>query len=498
MRKWDASGAAFDRISERHGQIGKPFGANLLEDGRGRIWSQMNVYDPARDRLLELTHSDGAYLGTGWFFSYAKKSNGDFLFGGSKGILVVKPNTFEESAYVPPLHISEVRVNGERKPLVNMANGITFSSEDRSFSFEFTALDYADPARLEYAYMLENFDPDWIKTSANLRLASYSHLSPGHYKLRIRATNRSGVWNPVEQSLEVQILPAWWQQTWLKALALLLAALAVYGFVAMRTGYLRKMQRELEESVRERTLELETMALELQLNQMALEESSVKDPLTGLKNRRFLTQCIDADVAMAVRAHEGRLNYGEAQDDTQDLLFYLFDIDHFKGTNDTYGHLGGDEILVQFSNRLKAVFRDTDYLIRWGGEEFLGVARQTDRKNAADLAERARAAIAREPFVLEDGSRVTITCSVGFSCAPLMASDPRVLTWVDMVKLADSAMYIVKHCGRNGWFGVTGCQPQTTTELLTCLTRPLKEWIDSGTLQYSASESIQQALKRED
>jgi len=495
MTHWDATGAAFDRVSERHGRVGKPFGANLLEDKQGRIWSQMNVYDPLQDKFVELTHADGANLGTGWFFSYAKTSDGRFLFGGSKGILVVKPELFEESSYTPPLWASELRINGERKALGNLAAGIHLAASDRSFSVEFTALDYADPARLEYAYKLENFDPDWIKTSSSARIASYSNLAPGKYTLRIRATNRSGVWSPVEQAIGVQVQPAWWQKPWMAALALLLLALSVYALVAWRTRRLRRLQKELEDRVQERTAELETMALELQINQLALEESSVSDPLTGLNNRRFLTQCIDADLALTIRTHENHLSHGAAFNETQDLLFFMFDIDHFKQVNDSYGHMAGDEVLKEFSSRLKAVFRDTDYLIRWGGEEFLGLARQTTRKNAAELAERARASITREPFVLQDGTRIALACSVGFTCFPLSPTQPRLLGWFEMVKIADAALYTVKHLGRDGWLGVIECQPAPLDDIQNWIKRPLQEWIASGQVATSASERMQVELR---
>ncbi|NVO07971.1 MAG: diguanylate cyclase, partial [Rhodoferax sp.] len=494
MRQWTPAGAAFERISERHGRGGKPFGANLLEDNLGRIWSQMQVYDPVQDKFTDLTAADGANLGTGWFFSYTRMNDGRFLFGGSKGILVVKPELFEESAYAPPLLVSELRVNGERRAPGNPPAALVLTAKDRSFSVEFTALDYADPTRLQYAYKLENFDPDWIKAAPSMRLASYSNLEPGSYRLHIRASNRSGVWNPLEQTMAIRVEPAWWQMLWMRLLLAALLGLLLFAFVALRTRHLHRRQRELEDKVRERTTELETMALELQLNQMALEESSVKDPLTGLNNRRFLTQCIDADLALALRAHEGHLNYGEVFTDTQDLLFYLFDIDHFKSVNDSYGHLAGDEVLKQFSDRLRAVFRDADYLVRWGGEEFLCVARQTDRRNAAELAERARAAIAREPFVLADGQRIQVACSVGFSCYPLQESQPRRLGWVDMVKIADGALYCVKHGGRNGWMGVLGCAPASEAALQDGVGRPLTEWIATGMLRYAASERVSATL----
>ncbi len=497
MQQWTPEGASFDRISERHGRSGKPFGANLLEDARGRIWTHMGIYDPAQDRFTDLTSADGADLGTGWFFSYAKTRDSNFLFGGSKGILLVRPDSFNASGYAPPVLLSELRINGERLPLGrmgSMGDTLMLSASDRSFSVEFTALDFADPQRLEYAYRLEPFEPDWIHTPASMRVASYSNLNPGDYRLNIRATNRSGAWNPVEKTVAIHVAPAWWQRLWMRALYVALVVSLILGFVALRTRSLRRTQKALEEKVHERTEELETMALELELQQLALQEASIRDPLTGLHNRRFLNQCIDADVALSLRAHEGHQHYGESLNGTHDLLFFLFDIDHFKTVNDRFGHQAGDEVLRQFSERLKGAFRDTDYLIRWGGEEFLAVVRQTERKSAEEHVERARSAVANEPFLLEDATAVSITCSVGFACFPLDTSQPRQLGWTDMVQLADGAMYIVKTSGRNGWLGVRGCQTMPLAEILGWVHRPLKEWMASGLVDTVLSESVRQHL----
>jgi diguanylate cyclase (GGDEF)-like protein len=99
------------------------------------------------------------------------------------------------------------------------------------------------------------------------------------------------------------------------------------------------------------------------------------------------------------------------------------------------------------------VFRDTDYLIRWGGEEFLVVARATPRSHAADLAERARAAVADQAFQLDDGRFLSKTCSIGFCCFPLSIQHAAALDWAAAVNIADAALYAVKGAGRNGWLG---------------------------------------------
>ena len=179
MSSWDGQTARFDRISERHGILNRPFGANLLEDGRGRIWTQMYVYDPKQDRLSELTAVDGADLGTGWFMSYDKTSDGRMLFGGSKGILVVKPEGFDVSDFAPRLVVSALFVNGVAQKAGQALKGLQVAPEQRSFGVEFAALDFADPNRIRYAYRLTGFDPDWITRDASSRVASYSNSGSG-------------------------------------------------------------------------------------------------------------------------------------------------------------------------------------------------------------------------------------------------------------------------------------------------------------------------------
>lgn len=487
MSHWDGQRARFDRISARHGIVSRPFGANLLEDGRGRIWTQMYIYDPAGDRLDELTAADGADLGTGWFYSYAKTADGRLLFGGSKGLLVVNPESFNASTYPPPLRASELRINGERQLAGQITGGLQLAPEQRSFSLEFAALDYSDSTRIRYAYQLEGFDPDWIKTGADFRVASYSNLNPGNYVLRARATNRSGMWSPHELAISVRVLPTWWQHWWFHLAALSLLAAMIYALMQWRTRRLRLRQLALEHTVHERTAELETLAQALQRESAALKESSLTDSMTGLRNRRFLTQHIETDIAMAVRGHESHQQYGSTLPEDADLIFFMFDIDHFKLVNDQHGHAAGDAVIKQMRSRLLRVFRETDYLVRWGGEEFLVVARGTSRSHAPELAERARSVVANQPFELEDGTFLTKTCSIGFCCFPLSPQHARALDWSAVVNNADAALYAVKSAGRNGWLGALNARSETAEALRAWARRPLADWVGSGDLDVVCS-----------
>lgn len=474
--------AVFERVGARHGVSGRAFGANLLEDERGRIWTQQFVYDPARDRHDELTPADGADLGTGWYRGYAQLRDGRMLFGGAKGVLVVAPEQFEPWRYQPPLAFTELRIDGRRAPLAGLQPELTLAPQARGFSVEFAALDYSDPTRNRYAYRLDGFDTDWTQVGADQRVASYSNLDPGEYRLQVRGTNRSGAWSPQELDLPVRVLPHWWQTWWARALALAALLALMYAWILMRTRYLRAQQAALEQRVRERTAALEAMSSALQRKTVELEESSLSDPLTGMRNRRFLTQQIGPDVALSLARHEATRQPGEPAPHDADLLFFLIDLDHFKEVNDELGHAAGDAVLRQIRARLQPVFRETDHLMRWGGEEFLIVARSTTRAHAAELAERARQQVASQPFDLGDGQWRAMTCSVGFACFPLDPEHPRDADWNLVVALADQAMYAAKHGGRDGWVGVLRAQARESRRA----GRRVDDWLRSGELEWTA------------
>lgn len=459
---------------------GGSVGANLLDDAQGRIWTHQNVIDPRDGSRYELSPADGADIGTGWFRSYTRLADGRMLFGGSTGMLVVQPERFTPWAYTPALVVSELRLADERVP---PGTPLRLTPKQRNFSVEFSALDYSSPERLRYRYRLHGFDAGWIDTRDDFRVASYGNLPPGDYLLEVQGSNRIGQWSPKILSLPVHVEPAWWQTWWARVLGVLGGLLVLLGVVQIRTAALRRRQGELEAKVQERTAELETLSRELQIKSAALEASSLIDPLTGLHNRRFLSQYLDAEIAQTLRSHEEHRLQGTPQPEGADIVFFVLDIDHFKQVNDQYGHAAGDAVLVQMRQRLQQAFRQADYLVRWGGEEFLIVARATSRLQAPELAERARAAVANTPFELGDGTLLHRTCSVGFAAFPLAPAWPTALEWPTLVDLADQALYAVKNNGRNGWLGVMEATAESTAALREAARQPLAQWVASGAVQ---------------
>ncbi|WP_035086321.1 diguanylate cyclase [Catenuloplanes japonicus] len=163
-----------------------------------------------------------------------------------------------------------------------------------------------------------------------------------------------------------------------------------------------------------------------------LETLAVTDPLTGLANRRRLTEVLEEAWRRAVRP---RLP----------LALALVDIDHFKLLNDVYGHPAGDECLRQVSRTLLRAVRDTDTVARFGGEEFVAVLPGADLNTAIAIAERMRAAVAALAHPHELAEHAIVTVSVGVAAV----TPDRTGLHETLIKMADEALYSAKREGRN-------------------------------------------------
>jgi diguanylate cyclase (GGDEF)-like protein len=162
---------------------------------------------------------------------------------------------------------------------------------------------------------------------------------------------------------------------------------------------------------------------------------SITDQLTQLYNRRYLQEVLRREFTRAKR-YRSRLSC------------MIVDVDHFKLVNDTLGHLQGDAVLRELAALVRNMTREVDIPFRFGGEEFLVLLPETDRRGAEVVAERLRRAAEALPIFRLGGElaeEAKITISVGVAAFP----DPRIRSELDLITQADEALYIAKRQGRN-------------------------------------------------
>lgn len=196
---------------------------------------------------------------------------------------------------------------------------------------------------------------------------------------------------------------------------------------------------------------------QLQQLNTQLEYHSMRDALTGLHNRRSFTEKMKA---RAQRSESERRHDAQAGVD----CLALMDIDHFKHINDRWGHAVGDAVLVEVARRLGAAVRDTDLVLRWGGEEFLIFAAGADPSHIEQLIGRVLDGIGSTPVDTGSG-KVPVTMSAGVVWLPFPGVPSSTLEWESGLRLADWALYQCKAHGRNQARIVTGLHGPLDTVL---------------------------------
>lgn len=162
-----------------------------------------------------------------------------------------------------------------------------------------------------------------------------------------------------------------------------------------------------------------------------LADETVTDPLTGLRNRRYLERFLETETA---RANRYDASFSVA----------MLDLDHFKIYNDTHGHPAGDQVLTSVADILRSVVRDADVIVRYGGEEFTVVMPGGETEAARAVCERIRASVEERTFQGEDVMPGGLTVSLGVASFPTHADSGE-----ELIEAADQALYDAKERGRN-------------------------------------------------
>lgn len=409
---------------------------NVIEDDQQRVWAYTNqgLSMLQDDRFTNYGERDGLLHLEGGATGALQTHDGLLWFASADGLMRYEAEQEYVNLVPPPVLIESVRMSRD-----DIASGAELPYRGGSLEFGYTGLSFQDEAAVSFRYRLIGADDAW-SDPIPMRNVTYANLGHGEYAFEVIAINPHGVPSREPARFEFSVLPPFWMTWWFIAIAALTLLGLTWLFISLRLRQARVVQEHLRETVRQRTAELR------QLNRK-LEEASRTDQLTGLRNRRYLFDRIADDVARVQRAH-----FDPKKTINRDLVFLMVDLDNFKQINDEYGHDAGDRALKAFSKLLLGQMRESDYTIRWGGEEFLIVACEAEASHASTIAQRLMERVRHERFEIDDlGTEISITCSVGISYYPFNEATADTLDWEQVVQIADIAVYQAKQMGRDCW-----------------------------------------------
>ncbi|MFT5723628.1 MAG: ligand-binding sensor domain-containing protein [Bacteroidia bacterium] len=202
--------------------------------------------------LQDLEYNEGAYV---------KAKDGTLYFGGQKGFNYFRPNEIKVGSSPPRVVFTSFKTANQEVRLdidINYQKELRISYDENLISFSFSALSYSNTGDNRYQYKLEGFDSDWINAGTR-REAFYTHLSPGTYEFKVRASNYLGTWSDKDKSVMIIVDPPYWQTWWFRTLIGLLI-LAIIGLV------FRLRTRSISKSYKHKLVDLELKALRSQMN----------------------------------------------------------------------------------------------------------------------------------------------------------------------------------------------------------------------------------------
>lgn len=225
----------------------------VTEDEFGKLWisseNNLSKFDPENEvietfaevkRMMALNNFSEA--------SNCKLQSGKLIYGYSNGIISFSPRTIINNSFKPNIAFSNLQIfnknagiGAKNSPLtkdINSMDKLELTHKQNFINIEYAALDFVDPENIQYAYKLEGFDPDWNYVQKQ-RVANYTNLPKGEYIFRVKSTNSEGVWLDNERTLEIEVLPSFWETIWAYMLYMLLFAALIYLIVRILFTFYR-------------------------------------------------------------------------------------------------------------------------------------------------------------------------------------------------------------------------------------------------------------------
>jgi PAS domain S-box-containing protein len=299
----------------------------ILPDEEGYLWlgtdGGISKFDPRTEAFKNYDESDGLASNVIMLAACHQSESGEMFFGTLDGFNAFYPADVKDNPHIPPIVLTTFRKFDEvvefDVPLSEVEE-ITLSYQDNFFAFEFAALDYTDPDKNQYAYMLEGFDRDWIYCGTR-RYASYTNLPPGEYTFRVKGTNNDGVWNETGHTVQVTITPPFWATWWFRG-AVAAVALGIVAVIVRTRMRSVAVLRASEERFRTLFENAPLCVFELEMTQplpQIMHANQCSERVYGWSAEELATVSIDTIFAADTRRDLGKAMRGLSAGETVTL-----------------------------------------------------------------------------------------------------------------------------------------------------------------------------------
>jgi signal transduction histidine kinase len=359
---------------------------SILDDKNHSLWfatgNGLCRFEPSTGTFRTYTVEDGLQSPEFNLGASFRSSDGEMFFGGMDGFNSFFPDSLSDNPYIPVIAITAAyKLSKGAKEYLNLdkEDPLILNHKENTFTIEFAALEFTNPAKNRYAYKLEGVDDDWNDIGTR-NFVAFTNLSPGEYTLYVKGCNNDGRWNETGVNLSIIIYPPWWKSKAAYAAYILMLVVVVFLFIKIRE---RSHTREL--SILEEKVRLRTHLIEEQKSEIVTKNEELNE-LNAAKDKFF--SIIAHDLRNPFNAITGLTDILLINLDNLDITKLQKTLENIKGSSEQAHELLENLLLWARSQTGTISFRQVPIDLKIQAEESIElVALQAARKNISIISD---------------------------------------------------------------------------------------------------------------